>query len=706
MASNSDPNKKTGSRTRAAGESASEGSAPRISETEERRSSASRSRTGASRSAVARRRRKRRRANRKGRWLFWFIPLILLLGAGAYYFFQNYLLIGGHVYPRDLSVMDLRGTSVSVDTYEEVRRSLPDTQIYWDVPLSGGSFDAGSESIAISDFSEDDLALLHYFTDLRSVDATAARLSVEEYSLLRETLPGADIRWSIPVGGERYPSDSQSITLEYLDAEDLDNFAYFVDLRQVDARACRNYEAIMALREVLPDAEITWQVPLSGTEYLADAEEILVDDPALTVAELEEALRYLPAVRSVDAQSNGWTSEEKAALLAAWPEISFRWPVTICGTEYNGDETRIDLSGRKLSATDVEELVQFIPSIPTLETLELTGTGVSLEDALRIHEVAPEAALVFDFTLYGVEINTQDEFIDFTRIAVDSVESVEAVIPLMPNLTRIDMSYTGIDFEVLDQMNKRHDDVRVVWTMLMGDYYEVRTDDIGFRATARHYGTFPNNCFQWFKYCEDMICLDLGHRQQVTDLSFLYGTPHVKYLILLDNRAQDLTPIASLKELVWLEMNRASAPSIAPLADNESIRDMNITFMDYLKPDVTFETLMNMPNLERVWFSSPMLSQAQEEQLKAAHPDTVYHRVYTWVQSNQNPWRFDKDYYDMRDLLNLFYQNESGRIYYRIIDGVRYDLDPAFAAAQGTAEFDRDRTVLHQVYTLPEGWGE
>ena len=46
----------------------------------------------------------------------------------------------------------------------------------------------------------------------------------------------------------------------------------------------------------------------------------------------------------------------------------------------------------------------------------------------------------------------------------------------------------------------------------------------------------------------------------------------------------------------------------------------------------------------------------------------------------------------MRDLLNLFYMDGGGRINYKVIDGVRIDLDPEFLAQQGDNSMDRSRT--------------
>ena len=133
-------------------------------------------------------------------------------------------------------------------------------------------------------------------------------------------------------------------------------------------------------------------------------------------------------------------------------------------------------------------------------------------------------------------------------------------------------------------------------------------------------------------------------------------------------------------------------PASPPLKDCKGLRDLNITFMTILQPEDTFDTLMEMTQVERVWFSYGILTEEEQEKLQEAHPDIVYHGVYDWVQSNEDPWRYDQDYYDMRDALgHMFYMNGTGIIHCKIIDGVRYPLDPEFEATMDWGEHDRDR---------------
>lgn len=616
--------------------------------------------------------------------------LVILLTAVLVWVNSVYVYVGGF-YRRDSTQLDLRGKKISTMEYIRLRQKLPDCVIYWDVPIGGGALNCESETIAVSAFSEDDIAQLAYFPALTALDLTAADVSPALFEEICAAYPALSVRWSIPIGEGRYPSDAESITLENFDASELPLFDYFTALRAADARACTCYDALLALREKYPALELEWQVPLGGTEYLDTASEIAVDDVSLTPDALCAALRYLPAVQTVSFPECAWSEAEKDALRAEFPGVAFVWPVEIFGETYQSDTAELTFAGRAFTAEDVSELSEKLASLPNLTRVDLTGTGVTVEQMTPVCEKYPAVDFVFTFELFGVTISTEDTFLDFTGIEMESTEAVESILPVMHKLEKVDMSDCGISDEDMDALNKRHENVRFVWTLHI-TYYKIRTDTTYFRASSRYYGYFTNETIKKLAYCTDMIALDLGHRP-IEDLSFLYAMPNLKYLVLLDSHALDLSPIASCDNLVWLELNRAYATSIAPLKDCKSLRDLNITFMTLLQPEDTFQTLMEMDQIERVWFSYGVLTQEQQEELQEAHPDIVYHGVYEWVQSNEDPWRFDQDYYDMRDALgHMFYMSGTGKIHCKIIDGVRYPLDPEFEATMDWGLNDKDRS--------------
>ena len=355
--------------------------------------------------------------------------------------------------------------------------------------------------------------------------------------------------------------------------------------------------------------------------------------------------------------------------------MRFRWPVTICGKTFQGDETEISFAGRKLSAADLQEMAAWLPYVSELKTLDLTGCGLDFDAVKPLYEALPGVDIIWDFELYGVEINSMDTFIDFSKIEMESTEPVENILPFMPHLE-------------MDALNKRYEDVRFVWTIHI-IYYKIRTYAIGFRASSNRYSDFTDETIHKLNYCEDMVALDLGHRY-VPILDFVYYMPNLKYLVLMDCKATDLSPLASCDKLIWLELNQARVEDISPLKECHALTDLNIIYNNYLDREITYQTILEMPWLERLWYSYGEFTDEQLEEIQKNNPDLMLHMM-TNGNACENPWRFDADYYDMRDAMNMFYMDENYRINYKIIDGVRYELDPEFIANQGDTSHDRDR---------------
>ena len=153
--------------------------------------------------------------------------------------------------------------------------------------------------------------------------------------------------------------------------------------------------------------------------------------------------------------------------------------------------------------------------------------------------------------------------------------------------------------------------------------YNIRTDDVGFIGSMEHYGAFDASTIRKLIYCEDMICLDLGHRIPFDDLSFLYEMPQVKYLVLADCRTYDITPIGSLKNLIYLEMILSYATDLTPLTECTNMVDVNVSFCNNTKKDTNFEIFTSMADRwQRLWYSSYMLSDAQKKELQEKIDET------------------------------------------------------------------------------------
>jgi len=268
----------------------------------------------------------------------------------------------------------------------------------------------------------------------------------------------------------------------------------------------------------------------------------------------------------------------------------------------------------------------------------------------------------------GTAYSTDAAEIDISGTAT-TVEEVEAMIPLFPNLKKLIMSNCGIDDETMDALNRRYPDISIVWTLQIG-LVTVRTDDLTFFPASINQFQLPSNEeLQKLRYCTEMVAIDVGH-SEATDCQWLAYMPHVKYLILADTSISDLSPLSNLKELVYLEVFNTDITDYSPLLECTALQDLNIgdTFGDT-------EPLSKMTWLHNLqWHpiqDHPVLgpkAQALKEQL----PDTNI-TLKTRRKNIGGPWRFLPNYYIFRELIggDFFNQEAIYNKHWEYADGKR-----------------------------------
>ena len=132
-------------------------------------------------------------------------------------------------------------------------------------------------------------------------------------------LPAASAFAEAEAGAGERPTTERVLTDE--SAEEILALADIPGLKHIDATASREYDALLALREKLPDCDIDWVYEFQGVSYPSDTTEIKVTD----LTGLEEALRYLPALTDVDLLEAGATLADLDRFDEIRPDIFWLW---------------------------------------------------------------------------------------------------------------------------------------------------------------------------------------------------------------------------------------------------------------------------------------------------------------------------------------------------------------------------------------------
>lgn len=417
----------------------------------------------------------------------------------------------------------------------------------------------------------------------------------------------------------------------------------FLDLRGTGV-SVEHYETV---REQLPDCEIRYDLPFQGEFCPDDTKELTIT--SLTDEEVE-LLDYLPELTAVHAEGCR-DYDQLRALQERRPNCNVSYTVSLYGTEYPWDTTELSFGSEKL---ELQELMKNLAWLPEMKTIFFDQPSVAAEELIALQEMYPEISITWEKDAFGNTYHSDVAEIDLTGMQFNTPEDVVEELKYFPALEKVIMSECGptqkewFDNDTMAAFReKMRPEYKVVWTVRINNM-KARTDDTYFMPNK--YGEVVTNYHvQNLKYCEDMICVDLGH-MDVFDLSFLEGMKNLKYFILVDSRLIYIEPIANCKNLIYVELFRTEIQDLSPLLGCTSLEDLNVT---RTKADPM--VLKEMTWLKNLWVSKHQFrSEADMAALQEALPNTFI-KFSDYNLLARNGWRDLQNYFDMRDLLGMPY---------------------------------------------------
>lgn len=576
------------------------------------------------------------------------VLLLIAVAVGAFIFiYTHYNIAMGTLFPKGEPI-DLRGKSVSVRQYGEIVRRHPDVTVYWDIPIGEMRYDCTSDAIAVGNFSEKEVENFSLFFALHSVDARAADCYDEIRSLIAAQ-PSLDVRWNIPVGDSRFDSRSEEIAPGNFTAEEIGNFAYFSNLKLVDATAADCYDEILALRTALPEeTDLKWNVALGGERFASTTKELTLPE-GTTAEEAGERLAYLPDMRMVDTTNARYDASELAALRERYPKIRFLYKVTIAGETFRSNTENINIPAS--ASLDTAELISHGGDFSELKIINLGARMMDLDDVIAIRKAYGGVEVICRTTVCGKECSTDWTELDLSNRTIEDLSEPEKAIDAMARLKKLYLCDCNIPYETLDEMRSRHDECEIVWRVyLNGVGCRTDADNFCMSKYSNEWGYLPYANAEPIKYCRNMVTLDLGHGNY-DRIDFVETMPHLKYLMIVGAPVTSLEPLRNATELHYLEMFFTQVRDLEPILHLPNLKHLNISHQrldDYTQ-------LFEMTQLERLWWVDSGLTEAQQNELREALPNT---KMCFWAWEDNavgNYWRDDPSYREMRDNLGMNY---------------------------------------------------
>ena len=192
--------------------------------------------------------------------------VVAIVVIAAIILFATNVLVGGHLYPKSADFLNLRDQEVTLEEYKQLSKKLPDCDIYWNVPLSGGSFPENTQVLKISSLTEEDVESIAYFENLVLVEAENCT-DYAQLQQLQDRYSNLAVHYNVTIDGTAYPYDATEVVLSSLTDEDISRMQYLPNLQFVQAGQCTDYDKVDALKAAYPDLIIATTVTIAGQEY-------------------------------------------------------------------------------------------------------------------------------------------------------------------------------------------------------------------------------------------------------------------------------------------------------------------------------------------------------------------------------------------------------------------------------------------------------
>ena len=395
--------------------------------------------------------------------------------------------------------------------------------------------------------------------------------------------------------------------------------------------------------------------------YKTEAVTMIVTEE--TIAKLED----FPNLLTADL-SGSTCYDAMEAYKTAHPDVEVTYTIQVLDAFYSMDTTALDLSA--MTAADLPQILDALPRLPKVTEVNLMkpdGTAaLSLGELVTLTEAFPHIVFNYQFDFFGQTVDLYTEELEYVKVDMgDEAEGqLREMLTVMPKLSYIKLDRCGFTSPVLDAINKDFPETKVVWRVFYGknNKFNALTDETVIRSSHH----LSNDTVSEMNYLTDVVYMDIGHNETLTNVSFLAHMPKLKLLILSGSPVTDISPLTGLAELEFVELAFCgNLRDLTPLSTLTGMKYLNIggTSSD----DIT--CLMERP-MERFVCMLTRIPQAQKDAYSEAYPDCIV--VKRGVQPYGYGWRYIDDGYNFNDyyktMRQIFHYDEES-----LLNGYAWD---------------------------------
>ena len=228
-------------------------------------------------------------------------------------------------------------------------------------------------SITLTSLTRSDITALDQMPTLEEINAQGVR----DYELLTELKyrrPGCRVHYTVALDGQEYPEDTTEITLNTLAEQELPLFQYLPQLEKIHAESCTEYALLQQLRDMYPQLEVSYTLPICGGAYETDTTKLKLEAPTDDDLAL---LAFLPGLESVHIVDPAATPELFLETVVSYPDVEFSWETEIAGVHV--DNTTTELSFLDIPMTGTEEVSEGLAYFPSVTFVDMSNCGIDNE---------------------------------------------------------------------------------------------------------------------------------------------------------------------------------------------------------------------------------------------------------------------------------------------------------------------------------------
>jgi len=496
---------------------------------------------------------------------------------------------------------------------------------------------------------------------LTALDLRDNALSAEAYEEIHALVPKADVRWSVPLGSARYDSASGQIAVPDFSKADVKLLGYFPKLASLDASGSVDYEALKEAQATYPNLFVSWTCVVAGKTF-SSADVAIVCAKGTVLSDVTTLLSALPKLKVVDIRETDVLADDIENLKSAYPAVSFLSQAYLLGERYDTTTTSLHLAAA--DTFDAKKLADQLAFFPKLTALDLSEVPATEQDvsalskrypALLIHWMVP--------ILDELRVDSDTESLDLRGYTVSDLAAFKQKLQWLKKLTYLDMCNCGPSDEEMALLRSELPQVKIVWMLHVG-YWEIRTDIKGFSMAqykehegvrftkigdeVRRYRWVDNEQIAKLRYCTDIEALDIGHSDFISDISFVRELPKLRFLVISLTEVRDISPVSTLKNLIFFEMFDLKQTDVSVLFDLPQLQYLNCSanLITDIKP------FLSLTNLKRLWIIKCGFPDETLHALKVGLPNTIV--IANGKHPTDTGWRFGyPEYIEMQALFGL-----------------------------------------------------